>query len=840
MKMIVRSALLAATILTPGALAAQDNDNASSADAAEQDNDPDSGNVIIVTARKKEESIQDVPVAVSAFTSEDLFEQGIRDIEDLSRRTPGFVFDTPFGRQFDRPIIRGQANILGDSGVSVFIDNVNVTQSIRSLNFGDIDTIEIIKGPQSALFGRNTYSGAINITTRQPTNDFGGEFSFEIGEDNLYELLGNVRGPIVEDKVFFSIAARYYDFQSEFDIPSNANPSVGNESSFSIGGTLEVRPTPGWTTKFRLAYNEDDDGHFPIGLLGFEDLNVNVPGGIDLGGDQPFFQGVVPTAPPNPSGPPQIPDVIGPGGGLEREEFFFSMNNEFELGEYTLVSTFGYTREDFRDLIDSDGQPESFGTARIFGPFPAVFAPPPAPPGTIIGVGVGLLPFDFTTNDDDLQETYVAEIRLDSPQDRPFRWRIGGYYFRNDEEDDVLLDAFTPERDAAIIASEQATLSQVAAAFGAAFAFNAAGPLDLAPPPPEESTIENFSVFGSVAYDFSDRLTATAELRWAEEQQRLRVFDRDTGVLTSLADGSPFDVEATFNAVTPRFIIDFDATPDNLVYASASRGTKPGGFNGAQGFEFGFGTFDEESVWQFELGSKNAFFNNQLIFNIAGFFSTLTDYQLTENLAALGAASTVGSVTANLGDVDIFGVEIDAIWSPQALPGVTLGGNYAWTDTEFTDGTEATQGAVFGDPDLTGQSLPRQARHQASFYADYDVELTDDFSALFSVNGNYLSSRFAQVQNLAETGESFELDARITFDYRDNLSLTFYGRNLTNEDAPLGVLRFLDPSGGNGSFVVNGVVIENGFNLASAGQSRGFQYNNRRSRRFGAILRYRF
>ncbi|WP_379554248.1 TonB-dependent receptor [Qipengyuania sp. DGS5-3] len=829
MKRLVKPALLAATLMTPFAVQAQDSGAAADAELSASDD-----NVIVVTARKKEENIQSVPVAVSVFTSEDIFENGIQNIEDISRRTPGFVFDTPFGRQFDRPIIRGQANILGSSGVSVFIDNVNVTQSIRSLNFGDVDSIEIIKGPQSALFGRNTYSGAINITTRQATNDFGGELSVEVGENDLYEVLGNIRGPIIEDKLFFSLAGRYYDFKSEFDIPTNINPSVGNESSFSIGGTVEVRPTEGWTTKVRVAYNEDDDGHFPIGLLGFEDLNINVPGGTDLGGVQPFFQGVVNTFAPNPSGAPQITNTLGEGGGLEREEFFFSVNNEFELGDYTLVSTLGYTRERFKDELDSDGRPDSFGTAIVAGP--AQLGPGPAPQFVV------LLPFDFTTTDDDTQSTYVAEIRLDSPQDRRFRWRAGGYYFRNNQRDESLIDAFTPERQAAVTASGDAALAQIAGALGIPpfLLFNFGGGFDIGPVDPTTTEIENFSVFGSATYDLTDTLTFSTELRWAEETQRQRVFDFNTGALTTLADGSPFDVEAKFDAITPRFIVDWEATPDNLVYASAARGTKPGGFNGAQGFEFGFGTFEEESVWQFELGSKNVFADGQWVFNVAGFYSALQDYQLTENLAALGATGTTGSVTANLGDVDVYGIEIDTVFQPRSLPGLTLGGSYAWTDTEFTSGSEATQGAVFGDPDLTGQQLPRQARHQASFYTDYEAELSDDFTTVFSVNGNYLSSRFAQVQNLAETGSAFEVDARITLKYRENLSFTIYGKNLTDEDTALGVLRFIDPRGGNGSLVVNGVNIPNAFTLSSAGQSRGFQFNNRNGRRFGAIARLKF
>ncbi len=796
----------------------------------------DNRDIITVTARKREENIQDVPVAVSAFTSEDLFEQGIQNIEDLSRRTPGFVFDTPFGRQFDRPIIRGQANILGDSGVSVFIDGVNVTQSIRSLNFGDIDRIEIIKGPQSALFGRNTYSGAINITTRQPTNEFDGDLSFEAGADGLYQFLGNVRGPIIEDKLFFSLAGRVYDFDSEFDVPENKNPSVGNESSRSVSGVLRFLPTDNWEIVFRGAYNEDDDGHFPISLLGFEDLNVNVPGGAQLGGTQPFFQGEVPALFPSPSGSSQLSDTLGEGGGLEREEQFYAINTNYEFGDgYNLFATLGYTKENFRDEIDSDGQLTSFATARIFGPFPLSFDSGGQP----TAFGVGLTPFDFTTTDDDVQETFVAEMRIDSPQDRRFRWRLGGYFFRNDRSDRDLLGRFRDPRfeQAALESFEQAE-AEIASALGQFFVVRLS-PFDYGPVDPTDTINRNVSVFGSVYYDITDRLTATAELRWAEEEIRQQVVDFDTGEIIQL-DGESDEVSATFTALTPRFILNWQATDDSLLYASAARGTKPGGFNGAQGFEFGFGTFDEETNWQFEIGSKNLFFDNQFLVNAAFFYSSLRDYQLTENLAALGANTTVGSVTANVGDADIFGLELETSYTPNILPELTIGGTYAWTDTEFTAGTEATQGAVFGDSSIVGQEIPRQARHQASFFADYDYQISERVGALFSINGNYLSSRFAQVQNLAETGEAFELDARITFDLDDKYSLSFYGKNLTNEDAPLGVLRFIDPSPGNGSFVVNGQIPSTAFNLASDGQSRGFQYNNRLGARWGVVARVRF
>jgi outer membrane receptor protein involved in Fe transport len=303
--------------------------------------------------------------------------------------------------------------------------------------------------------------------------------------------------------------------------------------------------------------------------------------------------------------------------------------------------------------------------------------------------------------------------------------------------------------------------------------------------------------------------------------------------------GIALDFEEDFDALTPRFILDYQVRPDNKLYAIAARGTKPGGFNGALAFELGIGSFEEETLWQFELGSKNLFFDRQVLVNLAGYFSLLDGYQLTENLAALGATTTQGSAVSNLGEVEIFGLELDTSFTPNAVPGLTLRGNYAFTDAEFTEGTEETQQAVFGEGSLEGQELPRQARHQAAFFIDYEKPFTEDLSGFFSVNGSYLSSRFAQVQNLAETGDSFELAARATLFWRDRYSLTVYGENLNDEDAVLGVLRFIDPHG-TGSFTVAGNVIENAFNLASDGQSRGFQVNNRDGRRWGVILRYQF
>ena len=773
---------------------------------------------LIVTARKREESIQDVPLTVSAFTADTIAARGIENIEDIARLTPGFTWETAFGRQFDRPVIRGQANILGTSGVSTFIDGVNVTQSIRALNFGDVDRIEVIKGPQSALFGRNTYAGAINIVTRQPTNEFEGQVKLDYGEDDKFEFLSNVRGPIIEDKLFYSVSFRYYDFDSEFSSAADGR-QIGQEESISASGSFRFLPTEWLDTTLRLAYNKDDDGHFPTAFLGFDELNVNNPdnpNSVFLGGPQRFFQGVVPPEAPAPSGGNQLVAI----DGIEREEFFLSLNTTVELGAgYTLSTVTGYTTERFRDELDSDAEPAALQPALFFGPFPF------GPPG-VFGGGVGI--FDFTTTDDDRLRTIVQEFRVDSPQDRRFRWRLGFYFF--DERDDNQ-DLFEHVENQALQDQAEANVTAAVAALGAELGgvfVNLIEAPFLSPSDRNIFTTTNYAAFGSAYFDITDRLTVSAELRYAVDKLGFEVRDPLTNELLTFDtdDGEILaDLDEDFDSITPRFTIDWQATDDNLIYAVAARGTKPGGFNDSDGIESGFTTFDEETLWTFELGTKNTFFGGQLVANVAGFFSLLDGYQLTNALSAITGGDTTTSVIVNVGEAEIFGLELELLAAPAAIPGLSFGGNYAFTDAEFTDGTESTQELVFGDASIAGQRIPRQARHMASFFIDYTVPINDSWDVFSSLGGTYESSRFAQVQNLAETGDSFELDARIGIT-NGTFRLSFYGENINNEDAVLSVLRFVDANAMQGP---GGTLVFSPEELFP----RGFQASQRPGARWG-------
>ena len=166
---------------------------------------------VTVTARKFEESLQDAPVSVSAFTASALEAAGLKSISDISNYTPGLYFQKDQGRRFDRPVLRGMSNILGVNNVANFIDGAYVGGSIQSTEIQNLERVEVIKGPQAALFGRSTFAGAINYISRQPSNEFNGKIDSTIASHDEYEVGGYVSGPLIPDTLLFYAAARYYE-----------------------------------------------------------------------------------------------------------------------------------------------------------------------------------------------------------------------------------------------------------------------------------------------------------------------------------------------------------------------------------------------------------------------------------------------------------------------------------------------------------------------------------------------------------------------------------------------------------------------------------------------------
>uniref|UniRef100_UPI003A943F49 TonB-dependent receptor plug domain-containing protein n=1 Tax=Parasphingorhabdus sp. TaxID=2709688 RepID=UPI003A943F49 len=200
----IKSALLAATALAVAPAYAQSGE-AGAADGSDS-------NIIIVTARKKEENLQTVPVTVNVIGEQMIDDANIAGLEDLSDFTPGFQLQSAFGRDADRPVIRGASNILFSEGkVGFFIDGIPFVGASTALDLENFGRVEVIKGPQSAVFGRGTLSGAVNYVSRRPASQLSADFELTAATHDKYEVFGRVAAPIADGLSVF-VAGKYSEF----------------------------------------------------------------------------------------------------------------------------------------------------------------------------------------------------------------------------------------------------------------------------------------------------------------------------------------------------------------------------------------------------------------------------------------------------------------------------------------------------------------------------------------------------------------------------------------------------------------------------------------------------
>ena len=261
---------------------------------------------IVVTARKKEESLQEVPLSITAFSAEQLQRTGASSNYDVALLTPNFNTQAQLGRRLDRPIIRGMAapSVGGEPNASYFIDGVFVAGSISGTTLGPIERVEILRGPQSAQFGRATFSGAVNYVTRQPGDTYEGEIRTVGGTNDTIQLSGWASGPLVTDKLAFFAAAGIDKFGGQWhnglkagqasgnplfiDPPTEGDTSrLGKTESQEVTGKLLWTPTDSAEITLKLGYLEADDSHYAQYILEPGELNCYLPTPDNV--DKPWY-----------------------------------------------------------------------------------------------------------------------------------------------------------------------------------------------------------------------------------------------------------------------------------------------------------------------------------------------------------------------------------------------------------------------------------------------------------------------------------------------------------------------------------------------------------------------
>ncbi|MFN3286990.1 MAG: TonB-dependent receptor plug domain-containing protein, partial [Sphingomonadaceae bacterium] len=177
---------------------------------------------IIITARKTAERLSDAPVSVSALGGDQIRELGLNSIDDFAKQSTGISFSQAFGRSSDRPVVRGQSNVLAnvqfgvETGAAYFIDGIYYQGDIQGFDPEAIERVEVIKGPQSALYGRNTYAGAINYITRDPSNRLTASVRASAAEYDEYAVSAAVSGPLIGDWLGFRVGGRYFTYGGQY------------------------------------------------------------------------------------------------------------------------------------------------------------------------------------------------------------------------------------------------------------------------------------------------------------------------------------------------------------------------------------------------------------------------------------------------------------------------------------------------------------------------------------------------------------------------------------------------------------------------------------------------
>lgn len=673
---------------------------------------------IIVTARKREESLMKIPVSVNVVDSVLIQAANLNSAEDIALITPGFKMNSAFGRQADRAVIRGVSSIFtGQDLVGYFVDGVYFTGSISSLGLDSVERVEVLKGPQSASFGRRTFSGAINYVMQKPTKDTTFKVKAELGSNSHQVLSATASGS--SGKFGYRANIRSYQYDGDFDnaLPSGPN-NIGGEETLSASGTFYFDPSEDTSIEFSTSYADDDDQQYAISIQPTAENNCTF-------GTTSYYCGVVNSNAPVSLGGFRDASTYG----VQRERFRSSLKivHDFGPAELTWISS-------YNTLNEYVGQDQTFNGLQAVFSFGFFSGGPFLVPATDWHT------LDASETDDVSHEVW---LRGAANNDR-LSWSIGAYLYDEDSEG-FESDGF-------------------------------------------RNKIGNQALMGAIDYEFSDVFRAGLELRWAEDE----IDQKPEFSTTQFSD--------TFDSVTHRLTLSWDVAESTMLYANWSTGTLPGEFNTNANLPPELIPIDEGELEQIEVGVKSSI-TDALNVTAAVYTQEWSDQRRNEFIIINGIAQ---GYQANQGTTEFTGVELSANW--QATDKLTLTGAFSFNDSEIKNfiSTDTTDVAITGDGDVSGAQAPLSPEKEAHVSANYSVPFQNGMELSARVDVGYQSTRFARTVNLAETGSATVANLNVSLS-RDNWRIALWGKNVTDEDAAVSVLRYIEPDSflfGNRAFAV--------------------------------------
>ncbi len=776
---------------------------------------------IVVTTRKREENLQEVPISIGVFNSDDILRNGIRDLADITKLSPSLQFDKSYSQNSVRVTIRGLSNTRGRANVAFLVDGIDVSSETTGTNAGspmlinqrmltDVERIEVVRGPQSALYGRAAFAGAINYISKNPTDEFDFNMQVDIAQHDKEEIFVGISGPIT-DTLGFRVTGLAWSDDGYYENIVSGEGFGGGEGT-GIAGTLLWEPVDTFSLKTRLTYTDDE--YTPSAIAGINDRKVEVEVPQDA-----IDQGVVRPRDATQELLPFVGDADGlkvyssedpltggeyPGNTLE--VFRASLIASWEIGDYTLNSFTGYTDADMSQRYDLDRQAEGR-------------------PDEILGHG------DIDTFGNTRQIS--QELRLASNwENSPVQMTLGLQYW-NEERDDFSrsiavtcwnLDFCGPDQTLQPYQSWQdlyAAVEENSPDFRA----------------PVYAETDHRSAYLMLEWAITDTVSLTLEDRFVKED-----FDVTLPVWASCLNPFPNNASLSFefrphcamgemtsdsvssSYQTPKVTLEWQMTDNAMLYGLAGKGVKPAGISLvrvpvkiAVQPEDTY-RYDPEKMWSYEIGAKSQWSGSAglLVLNGAVFYQDYSDKQTNTqqefcglNQGGTEVCRTVGAVT-NASAAWVKGLEIETSWVTP-LDGLSFGFGYTWLDSEYSDFTDPTRsagriaavgecseyvlipegdGSIHCVLDLSGNKLERMPEHATVVTGRYENSLFDTGMQWFiEGNASYQSERYTSSENYSVLDEFWLADARVGLT-NQNWNIMLYVNNLFDDDT-------ISSSGGN-------------------------------------------
>jgi len=694
---------------------------------------------IVVSARKRSESLQDVPLSIGAVTGDQARNFGANDIVDLSRNVAGLSI-ADLGPGQSQVAIRGVSSgqVVRDESsrketVGVYLDEsvVSVALFTPDIDLFDLNRVEVLRGPQGTLFGSGSLGGTIRYITQQPVLDeVEGTAEATISTIEHGNEEGSIKGavnvPIVDGKVAARAVAYYGRIGGFIDaIGQDGSITKDVDDGDKYGGRLAIlfEPTERLRITPRVVYQKLETNGFPRGDVWNLFLNpfttTRTPGTF---GDLEQFR--------------QTPE------GLDDDFLLVDATIEYDLDDATITSVSSYTDREVDVLRDS---------AQLTGQIN----------GVLIGLP-DLATLDAPLLDSTTLEVFTQELRIASTHDGPFQWLAGAYYFSMDKTYGQTLDVpgFTE-------LFNDATGSDLTGA--------ASNPVTNNPDNLFVSAFDihlrQYALFGEASYDISDRLTATAGLRWYDfREERDAViagfFNCGASLTDCATDPALRNRTTKDDGFNPRFILSYDVTDDVSVNAQAAKGYRLGGINDpliagiceADAAALGgvdIERFVDESVWNYEVGFKSEMADGRVRFNAAAYYIDISNLQVSVRLPC---SSTI---ILNVPKARSMGAEAELSVLPTDDLSFSIVANY--TDAEVRKGEDLV--------DIQkGDRMPTSPKFQLSANGTYTRPVNDVLDGFISLTYQHVGS---SISFLLDQRNDYTLPFNINFGRTDPLAVAF-------------------------------------------------------------------